>query len=92
MLTISDAEPVAVWLDGSERPARLVYHGTRYRVIDTPTPLARQPEWPSGISHPPADVLLAPGWRVTGRTDDHDVLVFDLRLAPSGWVVEATYA
>lgn len=81
MLTISSAEPAAVWFDASDRPARLVYRATRYRVIDTPTPLARQPEWPSGISHPPDDVLLAPGWRVTGRTDRRDVLVFDLRRA-----------
>lgn len=85
-------EPVTVWLDGSDLPARLVHRGTRYRVIDHPTSLPRNPEWPSDISHPPADVLLAPGWRVTGRTDDGTVLVFDLRQAPSGWTVEATYA
>lgn len=92
MLTINSTEPVAVWLDPSGRPARLVYHGARYRVIDTPTPLPREPEWPSGIGHPPADVLLAFGWRVTGRNELDDLLVFDLRLEPQGWVVEATYA
>lgn len=91
MQTINGTEPVAVWLDSSHRPARLVYRGTRYRVIDTPTPLVRQPEWPSGIGHPPADVLLAPGWRVTGRSERSELLVLDLRLAPAGWVVEAIY-
>lgn len=92
MLTANSTEPVAVWLDSSDRPARLVYRGARYRVIDTPTPLPREPEWPSGIGHPPTDVLLAPGWRMTGRSESSELLVFDLRLAPSGWVVEATYA
>ncbi|WP_430648039.1 DUF6504 family protein [Agromyces sp. GXS1127] len=91
MLALSDAEPVTVWLDDADRPARLVFRGVRYRVIDTPTALARNPEWPSGISHPPVG-MLPPGWRVTGRTESHDVLVFDLRLAPAGWVAEATYA
>ena len=86
------AEPFTVWLDGTDLPARLIHHGTRYRVIDQPTSLPRSPEWPSGISHPPADVLLAPGWRVTGRADDGTLLVFDLRHAPNGWTVEATYA
>lgn len=91
MLT-THAEPVAVWLDGADRPTRLVHRGVRYRVIDQPTALPRTPEWPSGISHPPADVLLAPGWRVTGRADDDMLLVFDLRHGPNGWTVAATYA
>lgn len=85
-------EPATVWLDGTGLPARLVHHGTRYRVIDQPTSLPRNPERPSGFSHSPADVLPAPGWRVTGRADDGAVLVFDLRRASSGWTVEATYA
>lgn len=91
MLTVNGTEPVAVWLDSFDRPARLVYRGSRYRVIDWPTPLARQSEWPSGIGYPPTDVLLAPGWRVTGRSEGNETLVFDVRLAPAGWVVEATY-
>ncbi len=84
--------PVTVWLDGADLPVRLVYRGTRYRVIDQPTALPRTPEWPSGISHPPSDVLLAPGWRVTGRADDDTILIFDLRTAPNGWIAEMTYA
>ena len=91
MLSTRD-EPVSVWLDGTDLPTRLVHRGSRYRVVDQPTALPRTPEWPSGISHPPTDVRLSPGWRVTGRTDDGTLLVFDLRLAPNGWTVEATYA
>ncbi|WP_395242761.1 hypothetical protein ACGGZK_11310 [Agromyces sp. MMS24-K17] len=86
------SEPVAVWLDAVGQPARLVFHGARFRVIDTPTPLPRHPEWPSGITHPPADVVLAPGWRVTGRSEGAELLVFDLRLEPDGWVAEAIFA
>jgi len=86
-------EPVTVWLDGTDLPERLVFRGTRYRVIDQPTSLSRSPKWPSGISHRPADVLLAHGWRrVTARADDGTLLVFDLRHAPNGWAVVATYA
>ncbi|WP_157421521.1 hypothetical protein [Agromyces sp. Leaf222] len=91
MLLARDAEPVAVWLDASDLPTRLVYKGTRYRVIDTPTPLPREPEWPSGISHPPADVVLSLGWRATGRSENDDLLVFDLRLNPTGWVAERIF-
>ena len=91
MLTTQE-EPVTVWLDGKDLPQRLVFRGTRYCVIDEPTSLPRTPEWPSGISHPPADLLLAPGWRVTGRADDGTLLVFDLRHLQTGWTVVATYA
>lgn len=91
MFLRGDVEPVAVWLDPSGMPARLVYRGIRYRVIDTPTRLGTEPEWPSGISHPPADVELAPGWRATGRAEHHDVLVFDLRLTSAGWVAERVF-
>ena len=91
MFLRSDVEPVAVWLDPSGLPVRLVYCGIRYRVIDTPTRLGVEPEWPSGISHPPADVTLAPGWRATGRAENGELLVFDLRLAPTGWVVEQVF-
>lgn len=91
MLT-THGETVTVWLDGADLPTRIVHRGVHYRIIDRPTSLPRNPEWPSGISHPPADVLLVPGWRVTGRADDGTLLVFDLRHGPSGWTVEATYA
>ncbi|GAA1521944.1 hypothetical protein GCM10009761_25490 [Agromyces terreus] len=92
MYVAADDEPVAVWLDAAGAPTRLVYRGIRYRVIDTPTKLGVEPEWPSGISHPPAEVTLAPGWRATGRAENHDLLVFDLRLAPNGWVAEHVFA
>ena len=90
MLT-THGETATVWLDGTDLPIRLVHRGVRYRIIDHPTSLPRYPEWPTGISHPPPDVLLAPGWRVTGRADDGTLLVFDLRHWPNGWTVEATY-
>ena len=91
MLT-THSEAVTVWLDGIDLPIRLVHRGVRYRIIDQPTSLPQHREWPSGISRPPADLLLAPGWRVTGRADDGTLLVFDLRHGPNGWTVEATYA
>ena len=55
------SEPVAVWLDAVGQPARLVFHGARFRVIDTPTPLPRQPEWPSGITHPGKTCVIGNG-------------------------------
>ncbi|GAA1955243.1 hypothetical protein GCM10009717_21510 [Agromyces allii] len=91
MFLAADAEPVSVWLDAAGLPSRLVYRSIRYRVIDTPTKLGVDPEWPSGISHPPADVTLAPGWRVTGRAESDDLLVFDLRLTPTGWIAERVF-
>lgn len=91
MLT-THGESVTVWLDGTDLPLRLVHRGVRYRIIDQPTPLPQYPEWPSGISHPPADVLLSPGWRVTGRAADGTLIVFDLRQGSNGWTVETIYA
>ena len=84
--------PVAVWLDAADRPARLVYQGTRFTTIDEPTPLPRDDDWPTGITHPPAPSREV-GWRFTARsTATGETLVFDLRRAASGWQVEQVYA
>ena len=35
-MLLAQPTPVAVWLDAADRPARLVYQGTRFTTIDEP--------------------------------------------------------
>ena len=83
MIATQAAEPVAVWLDEADAPIRLVYRSTRFRVIDTPTQLPREHAHDDGQ---------ATGWRVTGVSASDELLVFDLKLLPSGWVAEHVFA
>ena len=88
----TDLEPVTVWLE-QERPARVVWRGTRYRVTDRPTPIT---------DSVPADYLTHPasrlaGWRFQGTSEsggrDVDVRMFDvIRQAAGRWVLAATYS
>ena len=64
-------------------PARLIRHGRTWRVIDEPTPLSNEAAIYSGlITHPPAVWY---GWRFTARSDDGEVLCFDVRECGDGW-------
>jgi hypothetical protein len=93
MIATHTSEPVAVWLDDAGAPTRLVFRNVRYRVIDTPTRLPHQ-AWLSYRSERPTESSdrSTLGWRVTGRSTTDETLVFDLRLQPSGWVVENVFA
>ena len=35
-MLLTQPMPVAVWLDATDRPVRLVYQGTRFTAIDEP--------------------------------------------------------
>lgn len=89
-MLLTHAEPIAVWLDGNDRPTRLVYRSARWTVLDAPTPL--DVDWPGNITHPPAGAPA--GWRFTARNSTTgEALVFDVRLIAGGaWVVEQVYA
>ncbi|GAA1821081.1 hypothetical protein [Agromyces neolithicus] len=90
-MLLAQPTPVAVWLDATDRPARLVYRGTRFTTIDEPTPLPHDVDWPTGITHPPARSG-AVGWRFTARsTVTGETLVFDLLRAATGWHVVQVY-
>jgi len=80
MSIVHTAEAVAIWLDASGIPARMVWHGTRYRVTDTPTRLGPEPELllSPALTHPPYPLN---GWRFQGTTDAGDSRIFDVRRA-----------
>lgn len=66
---------VAVWfVDGV--PVRLVWEGRRYRVNDTPTPLAPDDVWHPAITHPPRAWH---GWRFQAVDTEGRASVFDIR-------------
>ena len=91
-MLLAQPTPVAVWLDAADRPARLVYQGTRFTTIDEPTPLPHEADWPTGITHPPTRSRSV-GWRFTARsTTDGETLVFDLCRAAAEWHVVQVYA
>ncbi|HET6672099.1 MAG TPA: hypothetical protein VFG92_01885 [Agromyces sp.] len=91
-MLLTHPSPVAVWLDGAGRPARLVYQGARYTTVDTPTPLPHDLDWPPNLTHPPAGPPTT-GWRITARdASTSETLVFDLRHTSAGWIVEQVYA
>jgi hypothetical protein len=81
--------PVAVWLDGSGTPRRLVWEGRRYKVTDTPTPLEAFLD--ERVTHPPAGSL--PGWRFQGTNDAGESRVFDIRYDRHGdcWTLLGAY-
>lgn len=68
-------ESVAVWLDGSGRPERLVWQGERYTVTDTPTALEELFE--AHVTHLASG--FHGGWRFQGTTDAGRSRVFDVR-------------
>ena len=74
---------VTVWF-ANERPARVVYRGTRYRVSDTPTRLEDEM---FGMTHP----LPISGWRFQGTDPDGRSLMFDIRDDAAGWVLIRAY-
>lgn len=89
--TTDQLEPIALWLDAGDVPARVVWRGIRYRVTDTPTPLAEDV---------PADFLTHParrlsGWRFQATSCDgtNTVLVLDVvrQAAGGGWLLAATW-
>jgi hypothetical protein len=82
---------IAVWLV-NDRPVRLVWHGRRYRVNDTPTVLAPSDVWwPPLLTHLP-DASWR-GWRFQAVDDDGSASVFDIRPgdAVGEWVVLAVH-
>jgi hypothetical protein len=90
MSALQVAEPVALWT-AKGLPARLVWHGIRYLVTDTPTPLRGDSVAHEALTHPPQRLL---GWRFQGTstTDPADVRVFDVhRVDGERWELIATY-
>ncbi|KQM83645.1 hypothetical protein ASE68_10810 [Agromyces sp. Leaf222] len=93
MIATHTSEPVVVWLDEAGAPTRLVFRNLGYRVIDTPTRLPHDAWLSCGSDHSGALPDRSPlGWRVTGRSSHDEILVFDLRLQPTGWIVENVFA
>ena len=79
---------VAVWLvDGV--PVRLVWDQVRYRVTDTPTPLAED-AWSVELTHAARRVV---GWRFQGTTAGGHSLMFEIAEASSdsGWILVRCY-
>ena len=61
-----------VWTDSSGIPTRLVWHGQRFQVTDTPTPLDLDLEALTHLTTVPV------GWRFQGTSLDGVSLVFDV--------------
>jgi hypothetical protein len=83
-------EPIALRLDESGRPRRLVWGGHRYRVSDQPTPLADYID--ERITHP---VVSPPfGWRFQGTDEEKNTRVFDVLFDRERveWILVGTYA
>lgn len=78
-------EAATVWLEQGV-PARLVFRGQRYRILDTPTRL----EVDGWVTHLPP---VSDGWRLTAD-DGSGSVVLDLRYDPTActWLVTAVYA
>jgi len=74
---------VTVWF-ANERPARVVYRGTRYRVSDTPTRLEDEM---IGMTHP----LPIAGWRSQGTDPEGRSRMFDIREDAAGWMLIRSY-
>ena len=74
---------VALWLVDNV-PARMVWGGRRWRIIDTPTPIRSEPSWlPPVVSHAPERLT---GWRFAARPDEAGPSqVFDVYGSESGW-------
>lgn len=76
----SMTEPVAVWLDSSGRPVRLVWKGTRYTVSDTPTPLrGEEPDLEPLLEAVTYPLLRLVGWRFQATSSTGDTFVVDVR-------------
>lgn len=90
MFETSVRDAVALWFE-SGVPARMVADRVRWRVIDEPTPLTREPDWlPPQITHAPAQFV---GWRFTARSDQDGLAsVFDVHRDDAGrWHVAHRY-
>lgn len=75
----SAGNEIVVWF-ANERPARIVYRGTRYRVSDTPTRLEDEM---GVLTHP----LPISGWRFQGTDPEGRSLMFDIRSDTNGWTL-----
>ncbi|TPW78056.1 hypothetical protein [Schumannella soli] len=83
-------ESAAVWF-ANERPVRIVWHGRRYRVNDTPTRLEPGDVWHPAMTHPIERRWS--GWRFQAVDADGNAPVFDLRpgAAAGEWIVLAVH-
>ena len=79
----SAGNAIVVWF-ANERPARIVYHGTRYRVSDTPTRLENE----MGVLTPPLPIS---AWRFQGTDPEGRSLMFDIRSDSDGWALVRVY-
>lgn len=90
MTVVHASDTVTMWMEHG-RPARMVWHGRRYRVSDEPTPLPGEV-----VSHPALTHPLIPirGWRfqATCTTDPDDVQVVDIVRRGDHWQLLAAYA
>lgn len=81
---MTDAE-VTLWFVDNV-PARMVWRGRRWRVIDTPTPIVRELEWLPPMATRPSESLS--GWRFVAKTEGTGPSqVFDVYGSESGWRV-----
>lgn len=83
-MTTSIADPATVW-EQNGAPVRLVFRGERWRVVDIPTPLTREPDViPDGLTHPPTRHI---GWRLRARSESGTAITVDLVRSGDGWTV-----
>lgn len=83
-----DTSTLTIWLV-NDVPSRLVWRGTRWRIVDTPTPIGSDDDaiWHPALTHPPAGWS---GWRFAA-TDGHETRVLDVRPYGSHWQLLAAY-
>lgn len=81
-------ESIALWLSNGV-PARMVWRGERWRVSDTPTRLALEPEFlPPSITHPPR---LISAWRFQASSNSGETHMFEARAVGESWGLSRVY-
>ncbi|SFR74667.1 hypothetical protein SAMN05428970_1766 [Agromyces sp. CF514] len=82
-------ETASIWEQGGV-PVRLVFRGERWRPVDTPIPLTREPDaMPAALTHPPERLL---GWRIRACSASDELVTVDIVRVDGGWVVEHVWS
>ncbi|MGG7507666.1 hypothetical protein [Plantibacter sp. YIM 135249] len=70
-------------------PVRMVWHGERWRITDTPTALSGEPLYvPPMMTHPSSGFR---GWRFQASNERGDSRMFDVLRDEGGWIVSRMY-
>jgi hypothetical protein len=89
MTTTQMTGAVAVWMEAT-KPARLVWHGIRFTVSDTPTPLHADDLLDEAMTHPMTRFI---GWRFQATNEIGETFVFDIhRSGIDQWNLIAVYS